>query len=109
MKRCGKLGIQGIIAPAAYGMHSKRLPPFSSPRTEEEDTRVLLEGLEKIREAAEKYEVSLLLEPLNRYEDHMVNTVEQAVNIARQVDSPFVKVMADLYHMNIEEANIGQA
>ena len=44
----------------------------------------------------------LLFEPLNRYEDHMVNTVAQAAElIARRL--PGVRVLADTYHMNIEE------
>ncbi len=106
MMYCPGLGITGLIAPAAFGMHSNVLPPFSAPRSQEEDQRVLVEGLKRIREAAEKYKVVLLLEPLNRYEDHILNTVEQAVQIIEKVKSPFIKVMGDLFHMSIEESDI---
>lgn len=106
IKYCADLEIAGLIAPAAFGMHSNVLPPFSAPRSPEEDRRILVKGLKRIREAAEKYRVVLLLEPLNRYEDHMLNTVEQAVRIIEKVDSPFIKVMGDLFHMSIEEADI---
>ena len=44
----------------------------------------------------------LLFEPLNRYEDHMVNTVAQAVELVARL-LPGVRILADTYHMNIEE------
>ena len=45
------LGGTGAVTPAAYGLASKRLPPFNVPRTEEEDRRVLLDALEKLGES----------------------------------------------------------
>jgi sugar phosphate isomerase/epimerase len=53
--------------------------------------------------------VELWLEPLNRYEDHMVNTLEQGADLCRASGSPAVRLMADLFHMNIEEEDIGRA
>src|SRR5262249_62011242 len=47
--------------------------------------------------------VLILLEPLNRYEDHMVNRLSDAVELVRAVGSDAVRVVADTYHMNIEE------
>lgn len=49
--------------------------------------------------------MSLYLEPLNRYEDHMVNRLEQAVELIRTVGLDSVKIGIDSYHMNIEEAD----
>jgi sugar phosphate isomerase/epimerase len=49
--------------------------------------------------------VRILLEPLNRYEDHMVNRLEQAVELAEATGLDSVGVVADAYHMNIEEAD----
>lgn len=106
MSYCPQIGIEGMIAPAAFGMHSNALPPFQSPRSSSKENDALVDSLKRIREAAEKHQVTFMLEPLNRYEDHMVNKVEDAIHIIRKVDSPYVKVMADLYHMNIEESNI---
>jgi len=51
----------------------------------------------------------LFLEPLNRYEDYLVNTLADAVSIVEEVDSPGVAVIADTYHMSIEESDIGAA
>jgi sugar phosphate isomerase/epimerase len=40
-----ELGGYGAITPAAYGMFSRRLPPFTPPRSPAEDRAVLLEAL----------------------------------------------------------------
>jgi sugar phosphate isomerase/epimerase len=98
------LGGRGVIAPAAWGMFTRRLPPFDEPpRTPEEDRDVLVEGLAELGAHAAQAGVVLLFEPLNRYEDHMVNTVAQAADLIAAAGSPGLRILADTYHMNIEE------
>ncbi len=98
-----ELGGTGAMTPASYGMFSRRLPPFVPPRSEAEDREVLLDGLQRLGEHAAGEGVALYLEPLNRYEDHMVNRLDQAVDLIREVGLDSVRVAADTYHMNIEE------
>jgi sugar phosphate isomerase/epimerase len=98
-----ELGGVGAMTPASYGMFSRRLPPFEPPRTEAEDREVLLAGLAELGEHAAREGVTLLLEPLNRYEDHMVNRLEQAAGLIDEVGLDSVRIGADTYHMNIEE------
>jgi sugar phosphate isomerase/epimerase len=100
----GALGGVGAMTPAAWGMFSRRLPPFRPPRSAEDDRQVLLEALVRLGEVAAREGVLLLLEPLNRYEDHMVNTLAQAAELATATGLDSVRVGADTYHMNIEEA-----
>jgi sugar phosphate isomerase/epimerase len=102
------LGGTGAVTPAAFGLASRRLPPFEVPRTEEEDRRVLLDALEELGEHAESEGTLVLLEPLNRYEDHMINHVEEAAELCDAVGRPSIKVMGDLFHMNIEEDDLGE-
>jgi D-psicose/D-tagatose/L-ribulose 3-epimerase len=45
----------------------------------------------------------LALEPLNRYETHLLTTLDQAEELRAMIDSPRVGLMADLFHMRIEE------
>lgn len=47
----------------------------------------------------------LFLEPLNRYEADFLNRVEQAVEICRAIGHPRLRLLADFFHMNIEEIN----
>jgi sugar phosphate isomerase/epimerase len=101
-----ELGGYGAVTPAAYGMFSRRLPPFAPPRSPTQDREVLLEALGELGRHAAAEGTWLLLEPLNRYEDHMVNTLDQAVELCRATGTGAVRVCADLFHMNIEEDDL---
>jgi sugar phosphate isomerase/epimerase len=101
-----ELGGTAAMTPASYGMFSRRLPPFEPPRDEAGDRAVLLDALGELGEHAKREGVRILLEPLNRYEDHMVNRLEQAVELAEATGLDSVGVVADSYHMNIEEADL---
>ncbi len=101
----GELGGVGAMTPASWGMFSLRLPPFTPPRSAEADREVLLEGLDTLGAVAEREGTALLLEPLNRYEDHMVNTLGRVAELAAAVGRPSVLIGADTYHMNIEETD----
>lgn len=99
----GELGGVGAVTPAAFGRFSKALPPFQSPRSVEDDRAVMLEALSELAEHAAQEDVLVLLEPLNRYEDHVLNKLHQAVSLIEELGTDRVKVMADTFHMNIEE------
>jgi sugar phosphate isomerase/epimerase len=105
----GELEGVGAITPAAYGLHSNYLPPFKSPRSDKDTKKVLMDGLSTLGNAAKKAGVLVLYEPLNRYEDFMCNTVAQAVATCRALGHESVKVMADLFHMSIEESDSSKA
>lgn len=63
----------------------------------------VVEGLRPVAAYAGERGVRLGLEPLNRFETSVVNTVEQAVEILDGVDSPALGLLLDTFHMNIEE------
>lgn len=52
--------------------------------------------------------VSLILEPVNRYEIDFINSVEEGVALLRKAGIPNLKLMPDVFHMNIEDARIGE-
>jgi sugar phosphate isomerase/epimerase len=104
-----QVGGQGVATPASWGMFSYRLPPFVPPRSSEADRQVLLDALHVLGEHAEREGVHLYLEPLNRYEDHMVNRLDDAVSLIDEIGSPAIRVVADFFHMNIEEADISRS
>ncbi|MER7458758.1 sugar phosphate isomerase/epimerase family protein [Micromonospora sp. NPDC126480] len=104
-----ELGGVGAMTPAAWGMFSRRLPPFEPPRSPAGDRQVLLDALGELGEHARAEGVTLLLEPLNRYEDHMVNRLDEAATLCAAVGLPSVRVAADTFHMNIEEDDVHAA
>src|SRR4051812_47407756 len=95
----------GIVSPNSFGVFSKKLPPFIPPRSDAESRRLLVEALAELGEHALGAGSQLFLEPLNRYEDYLVNILADAVSIVEEVGSPGVAVIADTYHMSIEEAD----
>ncbi|MDE0014176.1 MAG: sugar phosphate isomerase/epimerase [Candidatus Poribacteria bacterium] len=68
-----------------------------------------VEGLQEISEFAGQHGVTLASEPLNRFETYFVNIAEDAVKLAKAVNSPYFKVHLDTFHMNIEEKNQADA
>jgi sugar phosphate isomerase/epimerase len=95
----------GAITPAAFGMFSTRMSRTAAPRSSAGDRAVLLDALAELGTHAQAVGGVLLLEPLNRYEDHMVNTLADAASLIHEVGLPTVRLMADTFHMNIEEAD----
>lgn len=102
-------GAAGIVMPNGFAVFSKRLPPFEPPRSDEESRAALVESLRELGAHGERVGAKVFLEPLNRYEDYLVNTLADAVSIVEEVGSSAVSVIADTFHMSIEEADLGAA
>lgn len=105
----GEVGGTGVVVPAAWGMFTFRLPPMVSPRSHEGDVKAILASLQELDPVAEENGVYLYLEPLNRYQDHMLNTLQDAQDIINAADFKRVKITADFYHMAIEEDDISES
>jgi sugar phosphate isomerase/epimerase len=60
-------------------------------------------------EHAQSCGVPLLLEPLNRYETNLCNTLADAAALLASRSIENVKLLADLFHMNIEEVDMADA
>ena len=65
-----------------------------------------LEHLHQAARRAETLGVTLALEPLNRFETDMINTVDQAISLVDEVGSDRLKILLDTFHSNIEEKDI---
>lgn len=59
--------------------------------------------------AAERYQVPLLIEPLNRYETNLLNEVRETAAWLRTLPTTNLRILADLFHMNIEDADMPAA
>ena len=63
------------------------------------------QGLKQVARYAQGLNVTIGIEPINRYETFLVNTCEQALRLRERIDEPNVAVHLDAYHMNIEETD----
>jgi sugar phosphate isomerase/epimerase len=91
-----------IVAPTAF----LRSRPLAS---EEEEWRWALESIRAGGEYAEALGVDLTLECRNRYGTYLLNRLEQAARLWREIGLPNGGVMADTYHMNVEERSLPEA
>ena len=91
-----------IVVPAAV---SKLAPSLSK----KEDWKNSVKAVQEVAKYAEKKDILLAIEPINRYETYLVNSVQDALGYACEVNSSHVKIMADTFHMNIEERDIPEA
>lgn len=71
--------------------------------------KCLAGALEELGEHARQYGAPLIYEPLNRYETNLVNRIEDGVVLLKSLSTENVVLLADLFHMNIEEADIAAA
>ena len=106
LSRLPEIGAKGIVVPAAWGMFTYRLPPHVSPRSTEGDREAILDSLFSLDKVAGETGTEIYLEPLNRYQDHMLNTASDAVSIIKEGNFKNVKMTFDFYHMNIEEDDL---
>jgi sugar phosphate isomerase/epimerase len=96
----------GFGAPAIIGSMQGRIEPSHS---REQAMAWLKESLTDLSSQAASYGVPLLLEPLNRYETNVFNRLTQTAEFLNSLGSHNVKLLADLFHMNIEESDIFSA
>lgn len=82
---------------------------FTKPVYKEEDWKHSVEGVRILSELAKPYDITLGMEVLNRFENHILNTAEEGICFVKEVDRENVKVMLDTFHMNIEETSIAEA
>ncbi len=110
-----ELGAKGVIyAPLiAVKMNPDeytRLPDMSPWHSAEQAEMALLAELgREIAEHAAGLGVCVLWEPLNRYEQWWFNRLENGAELCDLIGSEGSKVMADFFHMSIEEDNIPDA
>ena len=81
--------------------------PFG--QTHAQSMKFLVNSLKECSEIANRIGVRMALEPLNRYETDLVRTVQDGLELIRQVGSSNLGLLLDTFHMNIEEVNINNS
>ena len=117
VRRGGILYLQHIVEKIGI-MEGKLLSGVSyagwgSPNYVVDDKSALVErskaSMREIVRMAEDYGVTYCVEAVNRFEGCIINTAREALDYVADIDSPNIGILLDTYHMNIEEASIGDA
>jgi sugar phosphate isomerase/epimerase len=94
-------GTEITIVPATVG----KVVPDGTP---EQEWKWVVDCLKDVYAHAQKSGVKMAIEPLNRFETYFVNRADQALRLAQDV-GPDCGVCLDVFHMNIEEADMHAA
>ncbi|MFM7817857.1 MAG: sugar phosphate isomerase/epimerase family protein [Verrucomicrobiota bacterium] len=96
----------GFGAPAIIGSMQGRVADGVS---REQSLAWLREELDQLGPRAHALDAPLLYEPLNRYETNLFNTLAEASEFLDTLRTRNVRLLVDLFHANIEEADIAAA
>ncbi|GAB5442105.1 MAG: sugar phosphate isomerase/epimerase [Fuerstiella sp.] len=112
-REAAKVFIRSIIdfggpfgAPAIIGSMQGK---WGGDLNREQALGLLRDALNELGPYAAKHQVPLIYEPLNRYETNLITTMADGVDFLKTLDTDNVKLLADLFHMNIEEADLAAA
>jgi sugar phosphate isomerase/epimerase len=94
----GPLGASAIIG-SMQGRSSEDVNPQTAHK-------LLAEALDDLGEHARQYSVPVLFEPINRYETNLIVNIESGLRLLDSLSTKNVKLLADLFHMNIEDVDI---
>lgn len=75
----------------------------ASDQTREEAEGLFLSCMGEIVPFAKAHGVTILIEPINRYESNFINSLDEASAVLKRLPYGNVGIMADLFHMNIED------
>ena len=105
-KAIGEMG-GGTLGGILYGCWPGSMPEGQTDRGGY--VRRSIQSMKEAIAAAEDNNVTFCMEVVNRFEQFILNTCEEALAYVDAVGSPSAKVMLDTFHMNIEEDLLGQA
>ncbi len=74
--------------------------------TREETERRFSDALLRLSDAAAPLGVTIVIEPVNRYEINFLNSVAETAELVRRLDRDNIGLMPDTFHMNIEDADM---
>jgi D-psicose/D-tagatose/L-ribulose 3-epimerase len=100
------LGSPFVSGPMYAAVGNTRLLPDKARRTQWKRS---VDGLRAVAAYAAERSVKLAIEPLNRFETDLVNTVDQGMKMVEDIGAENVGLLLDTFHMNIEEKDIPEA
>lgn len=83
------------------------VPHRRTGRSDSPAENLFIELAQELCDYAHPKGVTLILEPVNRYEIDFINSVEEGVELMKKVNRPNMMLMPDIFHMNIEDRTIG--
>ena len=100
LKRVKQIGADTVV----FGSGGARtLPNGFSPKKGEEQ---IVEFLHMAADVADPLDLTIVIEPLNKKESNIINSVPEAAAFAKLVNRKSIKALADFYHMDEEKESL---
>jgi len=82
---------------------------IAEDQTPHEAEGLFIDTARRICDVAGEDGVSIVIEPVNRYEINFVNNLDEGSALLAKVERDNLGLMPDVFHMNIEDARIGES
>ncbi len=92
-----------LNAMVILGLIRGRIPDGVKPAVARRWAR---DAIRRAAEAGARHDIRLVIEPINRYETNFLYNIDETLAFLEEVDRPNVGILADTFHMNIEDASI---
>ncbi len=110
VNRCSQiaeaLGANVVVGPMYSAVGRTRM---AEPAERAAQRALAARNIRRAADYAAKRGVRLAIEPLNRFETDLINTVDQGIVLLDEIERENVGLLLDTFHMNIEEKNIPAA
>lgn len=106
LELCVALDAEFLAGPMYSAVGKVRMLP---PDLRKAEWDLAVKNLRTVCSMAESRGLKIALEPLNRFESDLVNTVDDVSRLIKDINHPSAKIMLDGFHMSIEERNVYDA
>lgn len=96
MKRVSEIGGKVVV----FGSGKSRMVPEGFDYNTA--WKQLVDVTKMVGEEASKYDITIVIEPLNKNETNIINSVAEGLKLVKEVNHPNVKLLADFFHMRLE-------
>lgn len=96
LSRVKQIGAELVV----FGSGGARSLPEGFPFEKGEEQ--IVKFLNMVADIAEPLGITIVIEPLNKKESNIINSIQDAVSVARKVNRKGIQVLADFYHMEEE-------
>ncbi len=98
--RASRLGAEVVV----FGSSGAKNVPPGFPK---EDAWSQIVGLLRAVDGiAAEFGITVAIEPLNKLESNIVNTLAEALSLAREVSRPRIRLLVDSYHLMMEKESL---
>ena len=97
MRKFDMLGVKSVI----FGSGAARSCPDDMEKAQA--TEKITDFLKYCNKVGGYYGIKTIIENLNRNETNIFNTVAESAALVRALDLPYIAVLADLFHMTMEQ------